>query len=134
MEQRIIEVLRQEIVKKYVKSEEEAEAILQDCLETFIKKAIKDANELSFRDFYECYLSNPDNLSSKDFLASEIETIIQETPLSERDKAIARYRYIEMKSEDDIANLLLIDKKTVHSNIHKISPLLKATCKKLYKK
>jgi len=134
MDQHLFDVIRRELKLYYDKSDEKIELILSDLVSIFAKEVIKDSSSLSFVEFFSKYLNDESLLTSEDFLASEIERIIRETPLSERDKKIATLRYIEKKSEDEIADNLLIDKKTVHNNISKISLALKKTCFLIYKK
>lgn len=134
MDEHLFDIVRRELKLYYEKSDEKTELILSDLISVFVKEVIKDSSSLSFVEFFAKYLNDESLLTSDDFLASEIERIINETPLSERDKKIARLRYIEKKSEDEIADLLLVDKKTVHNNISKISTLLKKTCFLIYKK
>lgn len=134
MDEHLFDIVRRELKLYYEKSDEKTELILSDLVSVFVKEVIKDSSSLSFVEFFAKYLNDESLLTSDDFLASEIERIINETPLSERDKKIARLRYIEKKSEDEIADLLLVDKKTVHNNISKISVLLKKTCFLIYKK
>lgn len=134
MDEHLFDIVRRELKLYYEKSDEKTELILSDLVSVFVKEVIKDSSSLSFVEFFAKYLNDESLLTSDDFLASEIERIINETPLSERDKKIARLRYIEKKSEDEIADLLLVDKKTVHNNISKISTLLKKTCFLIYKK
>lgn len=134
MDDRLLEVLKRELKLNYEKSDEQIDLIIDDLLSIHIKEVIKDSSRLSFVEFYSRYLSDESILSSGDFLTSEIERIIQETPLTDRDKKIAKLRYEEKKSEDEIADILQIDKKTVHTNISKISTALRNTCRILYKK
>lgn len=134
MDLHLIDVLKRELQLNYEKSDEQIDLIMDDIFSIYIKEVIKDSSRLSFVEFYSRYLSDESLLTSSDFLISEIERIIQETPLTDRDKKIARLRYEEKKSEDEIADILQIDKKTVHTNISKISASLKKTCRMLYKK
>lgn len=134
MDLHLIDVLKKELQLNYEKSDEQIDLIMDDIFSIYIKEVIKDSSRLSFVEFYSRYLSDESLLTSSDFLISEIERIIQETPLTDRDKKIARLRYEEKKSEDEIADILQIDKKTVHTNISKISASLKKICRMLYKK
>lgn len=134
MDERLLEVLKRELKLNYEKSDEQIDLIIDDLLSIYIKEVIKDSSRLSFVEFYSRYLSDESILTSSDFLISELERIIQETPLTDRDKKIAKLRYEEKKSEDEIADILQIDKKTVHTNISKISTALRKTCRILYKK
>lgn len=133
MDNKYLEDLKIEIMTSYNKNEEDANKIIDDLLTTFIKRVTLKMGDMSFKDLYKDYLSNNSNFSYKDFTTSEILNIIKETSLSDRDKEIARLRYIELKSEEDISYIIQVDKKTVHSNLPKISSELKRTCNKLYK-
>ncbi len=134
MDQRLFDVLKRELKLNYEKDDEKIDLIVSDLISVFVKEVIKESSSLSFVQFFSKYLSDESLLTSDDFIASEIEKIIQETPLSDRDKKIARLRYIEKKSEDEIAEIIQIDKKTVHNNMSKISTSLKKTCSLIYKK
>ena len=134
MDERLFDVLKRELKLNYEKEDEKIDLIVSDLISVFVKEVIKESSSLSFVQFFSKYLSDESLLTSDDFIASEIETIIQETPLSDRDKKIARLRYIEKKSEDEIAEIIQIDKKTVHNNMSKISTSLKKTCSLIYKK
>lgn len=134
MDQHLFDVIKRELKHYYDKSDEKIELILSDLISVFAKEVIKDSSSLSFVEFFSKYLNDESLLTSEDFLTSEIERIIRETPLSDRDKSIATLRYIGKKSEDEIADTLMIDKKTVHNNISKISSSLKKTCFLIYKK
>lgn len=127
------ENLVNEIMSTFNKTHQEAILIAEDLINTFINRVNLEMSDLSFKEFYKRYLTDNNLITYKDFTTSEIIHIIEETSLSERDKEIARLRYIECKSEEEISYKLMIDKKTVHSNLPKISSALKQTCKKLYK-
>lgn len=130
----LITVLKTEIKSKYNRDEEEASMMINTFLDSYLKKAICDTSLLTFKDFYLKYACDSKLITYEDFTTSEIENIINETSLTDRDRQIATLRFIKLKSEEDIASILQIDKKTVHSNISKISDALKNTCLKLYKK
>ena len=74
------------------------------------------------------------DLESKDFLVSEIEEIIAETPLCDTDKRISVKRYIECMTEREIAEKLQLDEKTVNRRLQTISLKLKITCSRLFVK
>lgn len=92
-----------------------------------------DAEKMSFIEFYKKYIKGSLFLGCEDFTASQIKEIIEESTLIERDKKLARYYWLEMMSEEMIANELQVDRKTVRNNIPKISVILKATASKIYK-
>ena len=122
------------INKYYQKGEEISLAITEELIRSVLEESILDTSRLSFVEYSKKYLSNVSYFDYKDFTSSEIRTIIGETPLTERDRHIATLRFIDLKSEEEIGDILFIDKKTVHSNIPKISYLLKRTAFKLYTK
>lgn len=118
----------------YQKGEDISLAIVEEVVKTILEESLLDASRLSFIEYSKKYLSNVTFFDYRDFTSTEIKEIIGETPLTERDRHIAALRYIELKSEEEIAEKLYIDKKTVHSNIPKISYQLKRTATRLYKK
>lgn len=71
-------------------------------------------------------------LESKDFTVSEICEIVAETPLRDEDKRIAKYRYIDCMTKEEIAEKTQLDIKTVSSRLNSISLKLKITCTKLF--
>jgi DNA-directed RNA polymerase specialized sigma24 family protein len=73
-------------------------------------------------------------LESKDFMTSEIEEIISETPLCDLDKRISVYRYIKCMTENEIADKENVDIKTIHRRLQTISLKLKITCSRLFVK
>lgn len=124
-----------EIIKnQYNKSDEKAQIILDTLSNDFLDQVITDSKNVQFTDFYKKYKLDSKMFEYTDFTQSEVKKIISETPLTERDRKMATLRFVELKSEEDIAGILVIDKKTVHNNLPKISYLLKCTCNKLYNK
>lgn len=122
------------INKNYQKGEEVSLSIVEEVIKSLLEESLLDTSRLTFVEFSNKYLSNLNFFDYRDFTSTEIKEIIGETPLTERDRHIATLRYIECKSEEEIADKLMIDKKTVHSNIPKISYSLKRTASRLYKK
>lgn len=135
MKELIGELIRQNalsIERNYLKNPDTSLLITETILKSKLEEMFIDSNRLSFIDFSKKYINTSDFFESKDFTSSEINQIISETPLTERDRKIAVLRYAECKSEEDISNILYIDKKTVHSNLPKISILLKRTAHKIF--
>jgi len=128
----LINELKESIILNYHKDDKVSEEIVEKIMMSYIRQCTIDSTNLGFSDFYKKYLNGMLVYDSHDFTSSEIMSIINETPLSDRDKEIAKLYYIELKSEEDIAYIVGIDKKTVHSNLPKISIKLKTTCSKLY--
>ncbi len=124
--------LKELIKGKYNKKDDLVEEILKKLVYTYLDQVLLDVNNMSFVDFYKKYLNGMVAFEASDFTTTEITNIIAETPLTERDRNMAKLYYIELRSEEDIARILDIDKKTVHSNIPKISTKLKTTSVKLY--
>lgn len=120
------------IEKNYLKNADTSLLITETIIKSKLEEMLIDSNRLSFIDFSKKYINTSDFFECKDFTSTEINRIISETPLTERDRKIAVLRYIECKSEEDISSILYIDKKTVHSNIPKISILLKRTAHKIF--
>lgn len=71
------------------------------------------------------------NLKCYDFTVSELEEIILETPLTEQNRNIARLRYKDRMTYEQISETLGIDKKTCINRLNKISNELKKTLIKL---
>lgn len=121
------------IVSNYQNKEEQEKEIIGFIINTFLHQVQCDIEKMQFREFYKKYLGGTLFLDCYDFTKSEIETIINESPLNDRDRKLATLYWLDMKSEDDIAYKLCIDRKTVRNNIPKISMILKQTCSKLFK-
>ena len=130
----LVEKNADSINKHYQKGEEISHAIIEEVLRSVLEESLLDTTKLSFVEYSKKHLSNITYFDYKDFTSSEIKTIIGETPLTERDRKIATLRYIDLKSEEEIGDILFVDKKTIHTNIPKISYLLKRTASKLYSK
>lgn len=72
------------------------------------------------------------NLSANQFTKSEILFIIDETPLSERDRMIAIKRYTERMTYEEIAEIVDCDYRSVMRALPSISRKLKKTCAQLF--
>lgn len=70
------------------------------------------------------------NKDFEDFTVSEMREIIAETILTDENKQIAELRYIKLLSYEQIAEKVLIDKRTVQSRIMSINAKLKNTINK----
>jgi DNA-directed RNA polymerase specialized sigma24 family protein len=64
---------------------------------------------------------------------SELTLAINETILSKEDKRIAELRYIELETYERIAEIMMLDKRTVRKRIRYIYPRLEWTIDKLLK-
>lgn len=69
-------------------------------------------------------------LTYKDFTVSEIEWLISETPMRDEDKRIAVKRFIQCKTNAQIAEECGLDLKTVSKRVVVIGVSLKLTCLK----
>lgn len=118
----------------YQKGEDTSLLIIEEAIKRLLEESLLDTARLSFVDYSNKYLSNEMFFDYRDFTSTEIRQIIGETPLTERDRHIATLRFIDRKSEEEISNDLYLDKKTVHTNIPKISCLLKRTALKIHRK
>lgn len=70
------------------------------------------------------------NKDFEDFTVSEMREIIAETILTDENRRIAELRYIKLLSYEQIAEKVLIDKRTVQSRIKSINAKLKNTINK----
>ena len=70
------------------------------------------------------------NKDFEDFTVSEMREIIAETILTDENRRIAEFRYIKLLSYEQIAEKVLIDKRTVQSRIMSINAKLNNTIKK----
>lgn len=70
------------------------------------------------------------NKDFEDFTVSEMREIIAETILTDENRRIAELRYIKLLSYEQIAEKVLIDKRTVQSRIKSINAKLNNTINK----
>lgn len=106
------------------KSEFLAEIIERLILEK-IEQIKVDLYQMSFKDFYKKHLKGLEVFSKDDFTKKELEEIIEEAYLSERDKNIAKLYYINEMKHEEIALKLGVDRKTVTRNMPKVKSTLK---------
>lgn len=64
---------------------------------------------------------------------TELTLAIHETILSKEDKRIAELRYIELETIERIAEIVMLDKRTVRKRLLKIFPRISWTVEKLLK-
>lgn len=64
---------------------------------------------------------------------TELTLAIHETILSKEDKRIAELRYIELETIERIAEIVMLDKRTVRKRLLKIFPRIAWTVEKLLK-
>ena len=122
------------INKEYPHKEEQAKEMVGEIVIDKLRDIRYDSETLSFLDFYKKNLAGTHYLGYEDFTKSQLQQIISECYLFERDRKLATYYWVELLSEEEISNRLLIDRKTVRNNIPKISAALKETAAKLYTK
>lgn len=116
------------------KSEEIAKLVVGTVICNTLKKLQIDTDELLFIDFYKKYVHNPKALSFEDFTVSQLKQIIDETPRNDSDRQIAYKRYIERKTQLDIADEVGVSEpRTIGNNKERISKRLRVTASKLYK-
>lgn len=72
------------------------------------------------------------NLNAGYFMKSEILFIIDETPLSDRDRTIAIKRFTEKMTYEEIAKIVGCDYRSVMRALPSISRKLKKTCAQLF--
>lgn len=70
------------------------------------------------------------NKDFEDFTVTEMREIIAETILTDENRRIAELRYIKLLSYEQIAEKVLIDKRTVQSRIKSINAKLNNTINK----
>ncbi len=122
------------IKNEYPSKEDVARDIVGEIIVDKLRDIRYDSEVLDFVDFYKKYLAGTLYLGYEDFTKSQLQEIIQEAYLSERDRKLATYYWVEMLSEDEISTRLQIDRKTVRNNVPKISNTLKETASKIYSK
>ncbi len=122
------------IMKNYPNKDETARDIVGEIIINELHEIRFDCENLNFIDFYKRHLPGSLYLDYDDFTKSQLEEIIRESHLTDRDRKLACYYWLELLSEEEISNKLLIDRKTVRNNIPKISFKLKTTASKLYTK
>ena len=71
------------------------------------------------------------DLSSKDFTVSEINEIINETVLNNDERIIAKEKYLNDKTIQEISDIVNLSEKTVQRKIPIISKKLKSTIQKI---
>lgn len=72
-------------------------------------------------------------VTNKDFAVYEIELIIEQTPFSEKDRKIARLKYIDKLTNEDILDRVdYYSINTIKNHIKRISFELRTTCNKLF--
>ena len=72
-----------------------------------------------------------DRLSFERLTTTELTLAIHETILSKEDKRIAELRYIELETIERIAEIVMLDKRTVRKRLLKIFPRIAWTIDKL---
>lgn len=123
-----------EIRCSYSKDEKTSRLIVGTIICNLLKRIQIDANERLFVDFYKKYIHTLKVLSFDDFTASQLQHIIDETPMSEDDKKIAQKLFIERKTYGEIAGECYIaEPRTIGNNKDRLSKLLNSTASKLYK-
>lgn len=122
------------IRENYSTKDEEEGEILGTIIIQLLHEVQHDTEKMSFIEFYKKHLKGTLYLGCEDFTATEIKYIIDESPLTERDKTIALTYWVDLMSEDDIAYKVGCDKKTIRNNVPKISMILKTTAAKIYSK
>lgn len=127
------EELCSEILKRYPTKLGQEREIAGYIIIDYLNHITHDTSQLSFIEFYKKYLTGTMFLDCNDFTKTQIKEIIAEAPLNERDRILATMYWVDIKNEQDIANELNYDIRTIRNNIPKISQILKQTCAKIYK-
>lgn len=121
------------LVSRYPSKKNQEKEIVGVIINRFLHEVQLDCEKLNYLDFYKKYLVGTSFLDYTNFTKNQIIEIIQESSLSERDRKLATLYWVDLKSDEDIADILSIDKKTVRNNIPKLSVILQNTASKLYK-
>lgn len=121
------------LLSRFPEKEDEERNIVGTVIINTLHQFKCDAEKLCFIDLYNKYFPNTLFLSADDFTATETLKIIEEAPLSDRDKKLSKMYWVDLLSEDEISSKLMIDRKTVRNNIPKISLILKKTASKVTK-
>lgn len=74
------------------------------------------------------------SLTYQDFTISEIEELIQETPLTDIDRRIAKLKYIRRFTIKEISYEVGLHPRTIQRHLPDISVAIKSTITKLYLK
>lgn len=120
------------LMRSYNKTEADAKLIIGTIIVNTLKKIQIDSDEMSFLEFYKKYVHTLRVLYYSDFTVEQLEHIIEQTPMSEDDKKIARKIFIEGKSYNTVAGECYIaEPKTVASKKEKISDLLRITASRM---
>ena len=80
---------------------------------------------MDFKELYKKHLKGLLIFSKEDFTKKELEAIIEEAYLNERDKAIAKLYYLEEMKHEEIADRLGVDRKTITRNMPRLKEILK---------
>ena len=119
------------LLARYPNKDGEEREMLGYIINQHLHQVKVDMEHMNFIEFYDKYLKGTMFHDYGDFTNTQIKQIIDESPLSERDRKLASYYFIDMMCEEEIADRLMIDKKTVRNNIPKISIVLKKTSSKI---
>lgn len=131
--EQVIASTKELLIDKFPEKKEYADEIIDVILARELLKFRIELSTKSFLQLYQEYCLPTETLECEDVTKSEVETLIYEAKLSERDNKIAKLYFVDHKSEDNIAQELMVDKKTIHSNLPKISHRLKRTAIQLYR-
>lgn len=104
------------------------------CLINLLLKIQVDSNTMTVLDFYSKYGNALPLLEFRDFTNTQIKELINESPLSARDKSIAYKMYVEQKTYDEIVDEVnnIADSRTIGNNKQRISDILKHTATLIY--
>jgi RNA polymerase sigma factor (sigma-70 family) len=131
---------KNEIEKLILKEVEEVAALISklyphkneflcEIIERLIHEKIElikvDIYQLDFKELYKKHLKGLLIFSREDFTKKELEAIIEEAYLNERDKAIAKLYYLEEMKHEEIADRLGVDRKTITRNMPRLKEILK---------
>lgn len=123
-----------DIMNIYDKSLDDANLIVSEVIINVLKRLQIDTKELGFIDFYRRHIHNLEVLYYSDFTVTQLEHIINEAPISDEDKKIARKLYIEAKTYSTTAGECFVaEPKTIASKKDKISGSLKKSAIRLSK-
>lgn len=122
----------EEFIKRFPHKDGQEKQIVGHMINNSIRNIRKDILEIpSFKDLYQKRLKGTLYIEREDLTKSETVEVINESYLTERDKQLATMYFVEYRSEQEIADKLGFDIRTIRNNIPKISLILKKTYAKL---
>lgn len=121
-------------INKFHKDDQESRDMVGIIINNFLDDLIKEAKHSKFIDVYKKHLNGTLYVSFPDFTKSEIEEIINEARLSDKDKEIAKLYYADDLSDNQIYQQTGVEPRTLKKKVPTISLALKESACKIYSK